>query len=121
MPVFDEPNIRDARQAMIAVLLAVSDHLPAQLESAVRFAASSDDAKGNESARVALWESIAGRDMEQTPEVLLTRLVICVLHPDARQDETQDVLEFFMHTFRQARLPEDSLQPVVSLGSYYAA
>ena len=121
MTIFDEPTIRDTRQAMIASLLAVSDHLPAHLESAVRFADKSDDPKDNESIRISLWESISGRDMEQTKEVLLTRLVICVLYPSARQAETQDVLEFFVHTYRKTELPEGSLQPVVGLESYYAA
>lgn len=104
---------------MISALQTVRGHLPLSVQVGVDVAATSDDLRDNEIARVALWQSIEGRDHSDNPEVLCTRLAIGVLHPASVAADTQTSLEYFVDTFRKANLPESALAEVAALESYY--
>jgi len=63
-----------------------------------------------EALRVSLWQSIAGRDAEQSPEVLQIRLAICLLYAGSVEPpEAAETLEYFEYAFRAAELPESAL------------
>jgi hypothetical protein len=109
------PPTSDPRKVMIAALEATITHLPLSAQAGVRLAAQTADLSANEAARVALWQSIQGRDSSCDPEVLCTRLAICVLHPDGIAMDPQSSLEYFVYTFRAAGLPESALTQAAAL------
>lgn len=110
------PSYAEARQAMLEVLLAMGDDLPVSVCHAVYVAKTANDKLANESARVDLWESINGRDMEGTPDVLLTRLAICLLYAGAEElPDAMDTLAYFDETYRRLGASVQSLQPVTHL------
>jgi len=104
---------------MIAALLSCSDLLPAPVIAGLNVATSTGDLRQNEGARVKLWEFIHGREQEGSSEVLAARLAIITLHPSEITRDLQTSLEYFVHWFRQANLPEIALTNVAAMEAYY--
>jgi len=121
MPAREFPNATVVRAAMIAALNAVLDRLPLAVQEGVQLAARTSDLRENEAARVALWQSIHGRDCSRDRDVLYTRLAICVLHPSSIAMDAQSSLEYFVYTFREAGLPESAVAEAAILESQFGA
>ena len=103
-----------AQQSMLRALLHVRHLLPPIAQTAVHqaheWAGSGIDGDAEEALRVALWDSIRGRDMNQEPEVLKIRAAICVLYAAAAEvPDGSDTLEYFENTFLAAGFPPTAL------------
>ena len=99
---------------MLRTLLQVRHLLPSVAQTAVTQAhdwvGSMIDRNDEDALRIALWNSIGGRAMDQEPEVLMIRATICVLYAAASEaPDAGDTLEYFRSTFLAAGLPATAL------------
>jgi hypothetical protein len=108
---------QEAREFMSRALLQVHAQLPSHVARAVSTSINEPlERSAEESTRVALWNSIAGREQEYSPEVLCTRAAICVLYGSAtNQPDPADTIECFLGFFRAAGLAESALSGTQSI------
>lgn len=112
-----EMTYSEALQIILDVLNEAIDDLPEIAKGALlhanKWLTEGVDAKEELRTRVGLWESITGREMDQSPEVLKTRLVICALYSgEAVPPDAMDTLEYFSYTAAAALLSVASLARV---------
>lgn len=100
---------------MLRALIPVQDLLPPAARAAAvwagQWASGKPDAHAEETMRIALWESIRGHDLEQTADVLRTRLVICTLYASVTTaPDCHDTLDYFSEAYFASGLPMHAFQ-----------